>query len=165
MVPSHPTTPDAITGIAKMIMDEFWMMKLDEIMLAFKRGISGRYGKIFGQLSLNVFFDWIHAYNQEQAGDHSEILEQREKENHNKKIEGAEIGAKVFAEFTSNENFKHLPAEQRTGKPISIQEMLEENKKKNIETIEAIKLATDQGIISQEEIDEKIKSRTPPNNP
>lgn len=122
MVPSHPTTPDAITGIAKMIMDEFWMMKLDEIMLAFKRGISGRYGKIFGQLSLNVFFDWIHAYNAEQAGDHSELAEAREKTEHNKKIAGTKNDAEVFAELVDKGKVER-PTE-RTGKVKSIKELL-----------------------------------------
>lgn len=156
MVPSHPTTPDAITGIAKMIMDEFWMMKVEEILLAFKRGISGRYGKIFGQLALNVFFDWIRAYNAEQAGDFSEVLADREKENQNKKIEASQSAAEVYAQFVTNEKFKHQPAEQRTGKPISLKEMLEESEHKKAETIQAIQLGVEAGIIPQENIDKKL---------
>lgn len=156
MLQSYQTTPDAIAAAAEMIVDEFWMMKLDEILLAFKRGTMGRYGKIYGAISLNLFFEWINAYNAEQAGEFSELLEQREKENWNKKFEGSANDAEVFSALSSNEKFKHQSPEQRVGKPISIKEMLEENEKKNIETIEAIQLAVEKGIIAQEQIDKKI---------
>lgn len=122
MVPSHPTTPDAITGIAKMMIKEFWMMKLDEIMLAFSRGITGRYGKIFGQLSLNVFFDWINAYNQEQAGDHSELANEREKVEHNKKIDGTQSDAEVFGKLVQDGKIEVEPS--RIGKIRSIKDIL-----------------------------------------
>lgn len=156
LLPSQPTTPDAVAGVSKIIISEFWALKLEEILLAFKRGIAGRYGKIYGGLSLNVFIEWINGYITEQASDHSELVAEREKENHNKKFEGTQNDAEVFAKFTTNEKFKHQPPEQRTGKPISIKEMLEENEQKNIETIEAIKFAVEKGILTQEQIDKKI---------
>lgn len=122
LLPSQPTTPDAVAGISKIIISEFWMLKLEEILVAFKRGIAGRYGKIYGGLSLNVFIEWINAYVAEQAGDHSEVTNEREKQEHNKKIEGTQSDAEVFGKLVQDGKVE-IPKE-RVGKMRSIKELL-----------------------------------------
>lgn len=122
LLPSQPTTPDAVAGISKIIISEFWMLKLDEILLAFKRGIAGRYGKIYGGLSLNVFIEWINGYIQEQASEHSEITNEREKQEHNKKIEGTQSDAEIFGKLVTDGKIEVEPS--RIGKMRSIKDLL-----------------------------------------
>lgn len=122
LLPSQPTTPDAVAGISKIIISEFWMLKLDEILLAFKRGIAGRYGKIYGGLSLNVFIEWINGYIAEQASEHSEVTNEREKQEHNKKFEGTHSDAEVFAKLVDGGKVEVEPS--RIGKMRSIKDLL-----------------------------------------
>lgn len=122
MLPSNPSTPEAVVMAAEMIVDRFWMMKLDEIFLAFKRGVLGQYGKIYGLVSLNYFFDWINAYNQEQAGEHSEVANEREKQEWNKKIDGTMSDAEVFGKLVDGGKVEVEP--NRIGKMRSIKDIL-----------------------------------------
>lgn len=149
ILPSTPSTPEAIAGISKIIMNEFWMLKMEEILLAFKRGMAGRYGKIYGGISLNVFVEWINAYVAEQSGELSELTENREKENWNKKVEGSVNDAEVFAQFVGDTKFEK--PEERIAKPISMQEILEEEKKKREQTVEGMRFALKKGIIEKKE--------------
>lgn len=118
-------SPEAIAFTASTIIDEFSFMKVEEILLAFKRGASLRYGKIYGKLSLPTFFEWIRAYHTEVNGENGELTITREQEHHNLKFDKQkENGDAVLALGKRFPDLKIKPSDSRAGKPISISEAL-----------------------------------------
>lgn len=53
----------AIIKLAEMIIENYWYLKIDEIDLVFKNGITGKYGKIYDRVDASVIFDWLHQYD------------------------------------------------------------------------------------------------------
>jgi len=57
---------DAIIKLSEMIIENYWYLKIDEIDLVFKNGITGKYGKIYDRVDASVIFDWLHKYDTSQ---------------------------------------------------------------------------------------------------
>lgn len=55
--------PLDIAGYAKMIHKKYWYFKIDDIVLCFKNGISGDYGKIYGNLKYDTLAEWFLKYD------------------------------------------------------------------------------------------------------
>lgn len=58
-------TPDLKAMAAKNIVNDFWFLHMDEILLALANGSKGLYGKIYGQINFAVIYEWINKYDQE----------------------------------------------------------------------------------------------------
>lgn len=118
-------SPEAIAFTASTIIDEFKLLKVEEILLAFKRGASLRYGKIYGKLSLPTFFEWIRAYVAEVNGENGEVTIAREQEHHNRKLdmnkENQDVAIALGNKFPE---LKVKPSDSRLGKSISLREFM-----------------------------------------
>lgn len=53
----------SIVTLAKMIIEKYWHLKIDEIDLVFRNGITGNYGKIYDRVDASVIFDWLQQYD------------------------------------------------------------------------------------------------------
>lgn len=53
---------------AKMILANYWNIKIDELLLIIRDGILGRYGKIYGNFCFTTLTEWIEKYQQEKTG-------------------------------------------------------------------------------------------------
>lgn len=142
--------PEAIAFTASTIIDEFSMLKIEEILVAFKRGSSLRYGKIYGKLSLPTFFEWIRAYIAEVNGENGEVVLSREKEHHNRKFDARKDNAEVVLGLGNRfPDLKIKPSDSRAGKLISINEVLTDKtypefQKKMLEMGEEVKNAEEE---------------------
>jgi hypothetical protein len=58
---------------AKAICENFWSYKIDELVLIFKNGLSGKYGKLYGKWNYQKFCEWVQAYGEAEA----DYIEQR----------------------------------------------------------------------------------------
>lgn len=57
-----PVNADQLTSMALQIRTNFWMLKFEEVMFAFNKGINGGYGKVFGNLSYIQLAEWLNIY-------------------------------------------------------------------------------------------------------
>ena len=65
-----PSSFDAgmITMASQMILRNYWYMKAEEVLLVFKEGIFGKYGKVYGQINFPVIAQWFEAHDAERSG-------------------------------------------------------------------------------------------------
>ena len=54
-----------VLGIYKMIVDEFYYLKLSELKYCFQKGVSGSYGKLYGKIDETDFSNWLNEYIKE----------------------------------------------------------------------------------------------------
>lgn len=79
-----------VARTADMILEEYPNLRADDFKLCFKRGLKGRYGKVFNRFDVQIFFEWINAYLLEKE---QEIEDYRQNENMRfKKDSDFEIG-------------------------------------------------------------------------
>lgn len=52
-----------IAMYAKMIHKKYWYFKIDDLVLCFKNGMNGDYGKIYGNLKFDTLADWFSKYD------------------------------------------------------------------------------------------------------
>lgn len=57
-----------IMSVSQMILNEYWDMKIDEIILAIYRGVKGVYGKQFHAVSYQTICIWIEEVYKERIG-------------------------------------------------------------------------------------------------
>lgn len=50
---------------AESLMNEFWYIRMDDFVMAFKKGISGSYGKVYGKLDYSTICEWINKWWEE----------------------------------------------------------------------------------------------------
>lgn len=64
------TTMDAPVKMlcAKMILSNYWFLKIDELLMIIRDGILGRYGKIYGNFCFTTLTEWIEKYQAEKLG-------------------------------------------------------------------------------------------------
>lgn len=48
--------------IVFLIADKYWFLKLEELVLIFKRAKMGEYGKTYNRLDVQIVFEWIESY-------------------------------------------------------------------------------------------------------
>ncbi len=53
--------------MAMMTVNNFWHMKIKDILLAMNRGLSGKYGKNYGKFTYTMLSEWINAYDLEKV--------------------------------------------------------------------------------------------------
>lgn len=56
---------DNVIYFTKLIVNEYWYWKIDDIVLCLKNGILGKYGKIYGQFSVMIIIEWLNEYQKE----------------------------------------------------------------------------------------------------
>lgn len=52
---------------SRMILQKYWYLKMEEIMLIFRDGVFGKYGKIYGQLTFSTLAEWIEKHDEERG--------------------------------------------------------------------------------------------------
>jgi len=70
--PSH-WSATTILSCVDMLMSSFWMFKIKEFTLAFKKGINGEYGKVYGNIAYTDLVEWLNCYDKEKSK-HAEQL-------------------------------------------------------------------------------------------
>lgn len=58
---------DVLLNWSEMIGKDYWYLKMPELLNVFNNGISGKYGKIYGELMYSDVCNWIRQYEQEKA--------------------------------------------------------------------------------------------------
>jgi len=58
-------TPVLIGQYAKMIANNWWMFKAQELALCLMNGINGKYGKIYGNIAYTDIVRWLQLYSEE----------------------------------------------------------------------------------------------------
>ena len=76
---------DVLVNWAKMIIKDYWYLKIEEIMNCLHRGISGKYGIVYGELMYSDICNWIRLYEQEKAyALEMKALSQKERQDNNR---------------------------------------------------------------------------------
>lgn len=83
---------------AKLIYEDFWMLKLEDLVLCFKNVKKGKYGKIESSLDGTKIYEWVNIYISERF----EVVEQIEEK---KKIDYESI---YFADPIFSEKIKEI---------------------------------------------------------
>ena len=50
---------------AKLVLEDYYFFSVSDFRLCFKNGLKGKYGKIYGKLSLQIIFEWLRAFHVE----------------------------------------------------------------------------------------------------
>ncbi len=79
---TSPMTTEMVNIAAEIIIEKYYYLKLDELSVAFKNGLSGNYGTIYNRLDVTVLCDWLNKYDQERMKV-SERLRRQESETNN----------------------------------------------------------------------------------
>lgn len=90
-------TPAQIVTTAETICQSQEFLKINELVLIFKNGISGKYGKLYGKWNYQKFCEWVQKYSEEEA----DYFEQRYISK--KERPGERIGAKTLRELLEND--------------------------------------------------------------
>jgi len=58
-------SPDVhtLTAWAKLIGQEYWHLKVDELVYVFRQGLHGKYGKIYGNIDYVTLTEWFGLYD------------------------------------------------------------------------------------------------------
>jgi hypothetical protein len=63
--------------LAQMIVRKYWYLKIEEIVFVFREAISGKYGKVYGNLALMQILEWFAIHESEKVEyferSHSEV--------------------------------------------------------------------------------------------
>jgi hypothetical protein len=59
---SVPLDEAQIFEIALLTIEQYYFLKLDELVLIFKNAKLGKYGKIYNRLDIQIIFEWIEQY-------------------------------------------------------------------------------------------------------
>lgn len=54
-----------IVSTIKLIVEDFYYLKIEDFKLCFNNAKRGKYGKVYDRIDGNVIYDWIIQYNQE----------------------------------------------------------------------------------------------------
>jgi hypothetical protein len=81
----------AISLLSSKIIDNFGYLELQEIELIISNGVCGKYGPIYGAITLDIFFGWIQNYKE-----HERILRPDPKQNFTYDTTGNEISQTEF---------------------------------------------------------------------
>jgi len=57
-----------IVMISTMILNKYWYMKAEEIILVFRNALIGHYGQVYGNLSIAVLIQWFEKHEMERNG-------------------------------------------------------------------------------------------------
>lgn len=58
-------TVDDKIFLAQSLMNEYWYIRMDDFIVAFKNGLRGKYGKVYGKLDFVTMCDWINKWFEE----------------------------------------------------------------------------------------------------
>jgi len=86
-------TSDGIPAVVQMIVDNYWYFRYDELLYAIKKGLSGSYGKIYGQVNYTTMADW---FNQYWDGERAQTMEQIRIKKHSEAMKTKEVSAEVM---------------------------------------------------------------------
>jgi len=61
------STPTRMDGVqvrraACMVLEDYRMLSIEDIVLCLKMGIKGEWGEFYGRFDVQVIMDWLHAY-------------------------------------------------------------------------------------------------------
>jgi hypothetical protein len=81
----------AISLLSSKIIDNFGFLELQEIELIISNGVCGKYGPIYGAITLDIFFGWLQSYKENER-----ILRPDPKQNFTYTETGNEISQDEF---------------------------------------------------------------------
>lgn len=87
------------SDLANTILNTFWHLKIDEIVLVLHWGVMGRFGKLFGKLNEMTVIEWFNQYDEKRD-------KQIEDKNNSKKNELAGSGVRSM---TPEQAWKVVP--------------------------------------------------------
>lgn len=59
---------DDIVTLSEVLLQDFWMLKIDDFVLCLRNGTKGKYGKIYGTLHFPHVLDWFRKYQESKDG-------------------------------------------------------------------------------------------------
>lgn len=62
-----PVTPDQLAAMAEEIRTSYYYLGFEEIILALKNGINGKYEKIYGHINYQHIASWMHGFERERV--------------------------------------------------------------------------------------------------
>lgn len=72
---------EMIYECALLIVEEYWFLRPEEIMLAFKNAKKGKYGPVYNKLDVMTIMDWLHQYNTQERQAAVDEINKKKKEN------------------------------------------------------------------------------------
>lgn len=75
---------------AKMIVNNYWNLKIDELLLIIRDGILGKYGKIYGNFCFTTLTEWVDKFFNEKLGNCE--FDNLQHTSHEKVIRHREVG-------------------------------------------------------------------------
>jgi len=72
-------TDEMIVSSAEMIIYQFWMVRIDELIMILNKGMKGEYGKLFGKVYYSTIAEWINHYLEKDRQAHLDLLRQKKK--------------------------------------------------------------------------------------
>ena len=105
---------------AKLLMQNYWWIRLEEMSYVFVRGASGTYGKIYGKINYSILCEWLNNYNVERTHIFRRI--ESEKRNSFKLIELAPELIELWKEGSRRAIAKDIEFKEETRKVVSANE-------------------------------------------
>lgn len=65
---STPMTDNQIAQTVDLILEDFWMLKLEDIKVCFNNAKKGKYGQLYNRLDGMVILEWLQRYTDERIG-------------------------------------------------------------------------------------------------
>ena len=79
---NKPMSEDQINLCSSMVVEEFYMLKVSDLTLLFKRIISGQYGEFYERLSIDKILTFFRTYLEERF----QLAEESSQRNHSEEI-------------------------------------------------------------------------------
>lgn len=96
-----------VVEIVYLLMERYYYLKLEELILIFKKAKMGDYGKNYNRLDIQVIFEWIEMYY---SSDERALLLEREAKNFKEKEKSNDYKKQELPEF-AKEILKKMQAE------------------------------------------------------
>lgn len=95
-----------ILEISMMVIEKYWFLKLDELVLIFKKAKTGEFGKMYNRLDIQIICEWIETYlkSEERA-----VYFEKKNTEHKKK----EIDVKLMPQLYEKYKMEKEPEENK----------------------------------------------------
>lgn len=105
----QPMNDRQIAQTADLVLDKFWMLKLEDLRVCFDRAKSGKYGQVYNRIDGQVIMTWMDTYLEERleiAEANSEHLHHRHQSPQREQPTDAEF-SKVYSDYITSKHPKN----------------------------------------------------------